>query len=218
MPDRRLGTFTSLLPVKGASTWERSNPTPVPRNKGKIGLNCDLCTLPFEKYACWAKRVKHNYCSRACANEARKIEIPSECVVCKKEMLLTPSDLPKITTCSYECSRKRRTVSNTNLRSSPEYKRIVKRLTANPVCTECGTLTGPWVVRGIHTWVEDGLAYASGENAKLYCKHCHLKTVSLVASTSLYMTNRSAYYAAHDTDNGTDRTAVPPPKQRLQQK
>lgn len=193
----RDGTFTDLLPIKGVSTWERSQLTPLPRNRGKIGINCDLCGLPFEKYACWAKRSKRNYCSRACANEAKKIEVPSECVVCKKEMLVTPSELPKITTCSYACSRKRRTVNNANTRSSPEYRRIVKRMTADPVCTTCGTFTGPWVVSGIRTWVEDGLACASGEDAKLYCRHCHLKTVSLIASASLYMTNRSAYYAQH---------------------
>jgi hypothetical protein len=108
-------------------------------------------------------------------------------------MMLTPSDCTRISTCSRLCLRKNRTTNNSNLRSSPDYIGIVNRLKKSTSCNTCNITSGPWVVAGIKTWVEDGLSCADGEGAYLLCKQCHLEAASHEAASSLYMTNRNEY-------------------------
>ena len=190
--------YRDTLPVKGVSTLEGSQLTPLSRNKGKLAFNCDMCELPFEKYACWAKRSAHHYCSRACASAAKVVRVEVQCVVCDSKMMVKPAYLKRVTTCSKECMRKKRVKNNSQLRTSPDYKSIIERLHKQGACNMCGTTAGPWSVLGIRTWVENGLAQADGANAKLYCRHCHMKEVSPLMAKSLYATNRTEYYASKD--------------------
>ena len=186
--------YKDIVPPVEGLQYHKGQLTKLTRNKSKLGFNCDYCGLPFEKYACWAKRTAHHYCGRACANAAKVVEIPKPCVVCGKEMLLKPSLFKRVSACSPECIRKRRTVNNTNLRASPDYTAIVKKLRQVAVCGGCGTTTGPWIVQGIKLWVEDGLSQADGANARLVCRPCHLKTLNTHSAKSLYMTDRFKYY------------------------
>ena len=186
--------YKDIPPPKEGLRYQTGQLTPLARNKSKIGVNCDHCGIAFEKYACWAKRTAHHYCGRSCANAAKIVRIPKACVVCNCEMLLTPTDYPKISTCSKTCLRKKRVKNNMNLRSSADYKSIASRLKKNQICKVCATTNGPWIVRNVKTWVQDGLSCADGSDAYLVCKHCHLKEVAPLASTSTYMTDRFRYY------------------------
>lgn len=187
--------YKHITPPKGGMGYQRGQLTPLHRSAAKVALNCDHCGLLFEKYSCWAKRSAHHYCGRVCANAAKVIRIPKPCIVCGAEMLLTPSGYQKISTCCRTCSRKRRVANNANLRTSPDYIAITKRLKKGAKCTTCHTTSGPWVVQGVKTWVENGLACANGDDAHLVCRQCHMKSVVPLAMQSTYMTDRQKYYS-----------------------
>ena len=191
--------YTKVIPPKDGLRYHRGQLTSVQRNKAKLGFNCDHCGIPFETYACWAKRYSHHYCGRACASAAKVVRIPKPCVVCGTEMLLTPTLFRRVSGCSKECMRKRRIVNNHNLRTSPDYMDIVKRLRKEALCGMCGTTNGPWVVQGIKTWLEDGLAFADGSGAHLVCQHCHLRSVAPLSKQSMYIVDRFKYYKEKNT-------------------
>lgn len=190
--------YKQQLPPKEGLQYQGSQLTPLARIKAKLPFNCDYCGLAFEKYACWAKRSKHNYCSRACSNAAKVIRFPKECLVCNTVMLLTPTLMKRVSTCSSACMRKKRTKNNSNTRSSPDYIEILKRLKKNEKCRSCQTTSGPWVVAGIRRWIEDGLSCANGDEAYLLCKNCHLKSVAHLSKNSTYMSDRFRYYKEKD--------------------
>ena len=191
--------YREITPPKEGLQYHRSQLTKLAVTKGKLLFNCDYCELPFEKYACWAKRSKHHYCSRACSHASKIVRFPKNCVVCGTEMLVTPSSFNSIYTCSRVCLRKKRVKNNHNLRSSPDYVAIARQLKKDAQCKICGTLKGPWAVAGIKTWVEDGLACAEGSGAYLACSHCHLTKVSTLAVTSTYIADRPKYYMEKNT-------------------
>ena len=184
----------SIAPPKDGMKYQWSQLTGILRNKSKLSLNCDHCGLSFEKYACWAKRCARHYCGRACACAAKIIRFPKDCVICGTVMMLNASLALRKFTCSSACMRKKRVTSNVNMRSSPDYMAIAKRLKKNAVCKLCGTLNGPWAVMGIKIWVEDNLSCAEGSEACLVCRHCHMKSVAALAVDSTYMVDRIKYY------------------------
>lgn len=185
--------YRHIAPPKSGLLKESSQSTAITKVKSKLPFNCDHCGLLFEKYACWAKRCTNHYCSRACNWASKVIRIHKNCVVCNAEMLLTPSDYKKFSTCSKECLRKNRVINNAGLRTSPDYIGIVKRLKKNMVCNDCKTTNGPWVVSGIKTWIENGLSCADGDSAYLLCKDCQLRKARKDALNSLYMIDRKKY-------------------------
>ena len=89
---------------------EFSNKTKLSRAQGKIHLNCDLCGMPFETYACWAKRVSRHYCSRACASDGKITQVENTCVICGDTFITKKSDheMNKKTACSTECRKEKR--------------------------------------------------------------------------------------------------------------
>jgi hypothetical protein len=186
--------YRSIAPPKSGLLRQGSALTALSKVSSKLLFNCEHCDLPFEKYACWAKRTSHHYCSRACAWAAKVIQIPKNCVVCDVEMLLNPTKYTRISTCSKDCSRKRRVKSYTNLRTSPDYLTIVNRIKKIGSCNACGVTSGPWVAAGIKTWVEDGLSCADGNSARLICKKCHMGAARFWVLRSAYMLNRKQYY------------------------
>lgn len=187
-----MSVITKMTPPKGGMGYQRAQLTKLTHSK--VLLNCDHCGIVFEKYACWAKRSANHYCGRACANAAKIVRIPKPCAVCGIEMLLTPYDINRVSACSKPCQRKRRTKNNSNLRTSPDYRAILKQVKKHAVCKACSSTKGPWVVRGIVVGVKDGLAYAEGSGAYLLCKHCHMGSVSPLALNSMYMKDRDTYY------------------------
>lgn len=91
---------------------ELSNKTKISRTQGKIGLNCDLCGMPFETYACWAKRVNRHYCSKGCASAGKVTQVENTCVICGDTFLTQKNykegSRNKKTTCSMECRKEKR--------------------------------------------------------------------------------------------------------------
>ncbi|MBI1919653.1 MAG: hypothetical protein HYS23_01085 [Geobacter sp.] len=82
--------------------------TPLSRTHGKVGMNCDFCGMPYETYACWAARTNAHYCSKACSNEAKKIPVRKNCVVCGSEFITNPTTAVRISTCSRKCLKQNR--------------------------------------------------------------------------------------------------------------
>lgn len=107
-PNRFERNWRDTIPLKSGVRGETSNPTKLSRSSSKISLNCDMCGISFEKYACWAKRTSNHYCGRGCANEAKRRVAERRCIECGKHMLMIPSNLTRISTCSTECSSERR--------------------------------------------------------------------------------------------------------------
>jgi hypothetical protein len=87
---------------------EQSNLTPLSRKTGKIVLDCPICFISFERYACWAKRKKVCYCSKACADEAKRRPQKFTCVVCATDFTSIPSMVGRLVTCSEACRSTRR--------------------------------------------------------------------------------------------------------------
>jgi hypothetical protein len=77
--------------------------------------------------------------------------------------------------------------------------KILKVLKKASICGACGTTNGPWVVRGIKLWIENGLSCADGKEASLVCKNCHLKSVTHLAKQSTYISDRLSYYKEENT-------------------
>ena len=189
--------YRNTVPVNGVTTFEGSQLTKLSRNKSKVEVSCGHCDLVFEKYACWAKRTKNHFCSRACHNAARVLRFLKNCEVCNAEMWLTSTDMPKYRTCSKECLRKSRTLDQPKKgghTSSTEYRALAKKLKENAMCTSCGATVGPWSVMGIRTWVENGLIHNDATQARLYCRKCHLAVANEYSKKSQYMTDRFKYY------------------------
>lgn len=103
-PNRFEDSYRRTVPIRGVHTINITNKAKVNKTAGKIGLNCALCGLAFETYACWAKRHNHHFCSHSCADKFREININNSCKECGKPMTVTPSEYTKIVTCSKECS------------------------------------------------------------------------------------------------------------------
>ena len=87
---------------------EFSNKTKLHRTQGKIHLNCDLCGMPFETYACWAKRYANHFCSFACSSAFKEEKVKKACGICGKEFEVTRTQYKRVSTCSKVCSTTRR--------------------------------------------------------------------------------------------------------------
>lgn len=176
----------NLLPSKKGLAYHQSNKTPLGNNSGKYHFDCPMCGTAFERYWCWAKRVNTNYCSRACSSEAKKIRFDKACAVCNTTMHLTATNMDRVSTCCYDCSRIKRTKKRSNGRSHVDYKKIAERLKQNPVCSDCGVLEGPWSVQGIVTTInEKGIYEGDGSKARLVCRHCALTYSSKLGTAAL---------------------------------
>ena len=178
--------ITNSLPSKKGLSFHQSNKTPLGNSSGKYHFVCPICSMSFERYWCWAKRVNTNYCSRACSGEAKKIRFDKPCVVCNKTMSLIAFYMNRISTCCHDCLRIKRTKRTTRGRSSIDYKKISERLKQNPVCSDCGVLDGPWSVQGIITTInEKGIYEGDGSKARLVCRHCALTYSSKLGTKAL---------------------------------
>jgi len=157
-----------------------NNKTPLSRATGKLNFTCPNCDVVFERYACWAKRVNVNYCSRECSNEGRRVRVEVSCVVCKEHYEIIPAYIGRITTCCKRCSAKRRQCDTPYHRSFTAHKNAVKEVAEREVCSRCGVRSGPWVVRDIESVFDDGLLDVDVSAAFLLCQTCHFKEVGVV--------------------------------------
>ena len=94
-------------PVAGVER-EFSNKTKLSRTQGKIHLNCDMCGMPFETYACWAKRYSTHFCSFACSSAFKEEKVKKKCGICGEEFEVTRTQYKRVSTCSKACSTARR--------------------------------------------------------------------------------------------------------------
>lgn len=95
-------------PMRGVVVGKLSNSLPLARSSAKVAVNCETCGIPFEKYACWAKRTAHHFCGRACASAFKKRPVECKCVICGAIYVTTPVGAKRIKVCSRECLRERR--------------------------------------------------------------------------------------------------------------
>ena len=104
-PSRFERNYRDTPPPVGGVEREFSNKTKLARTHGKIYLNCDLCMMLYETYACWAKRANRHYCSRACASEGKITQVENACAICGDTFLMIKSNYEhnRKTTCSKEC-------------------------------------------------------------------------------------------------------------------
>lgn len=161
-------------PPEGVVSLSLNNKTPLSRSAGKLSFACPICYLVFERYACWAKRVNVNYCSRECACEGRKVRVHTNCVVCGADMEQMPSNLGRVVTCGKLCSSKRRQSDTPHPRNFIVYKKAIKLIAKREVCSRCGVRSGPWIVRDIESEFDDGLLDVDASAASLWCQRCHL--------------------------------------------
>jgi hypothetical protein len=101
-------SYRDTTPVNGVKTKEMSCSTKIGRVHGDITINCDLCGISYETYACWAKRTNNHYCSKACTSAAKEFKIKKACIVCGTEFDVTLTQAKRICTCSRKCLKKRR--------------------------------------------------------------------------------------------------------------
>jgi len=167
-------------PPKYVVKLSLNSKTPLSRAAGKMSFTCPNCYLVFERYACWAKRVNVNYCSRECSSEGRRVRVQVSCVVCKEHYEVTPSDIGKRTTCSKLCSSKRRQGDNPYPKSFNAYKDAIKLIAKREVCSRCGVRSAPWMVRGIESVFGDGLLDVDASAAFLLCQPCHFSEVGVL--------------------------------------
>lgn len=153
-------------------------------------LTCPICGVVFNRAPSHVSRTKgHSTCSRACAAEARKVRVETQCVICEKSMELIPSEVEKKTTCSKECSTLRRTRGSKNTKPAAlaAYQKRAKEIAKTMECKNCGTSIGPWVVRGLKAEVtDDGKTIIDDECAELWCRHCHLSNVAHLGFIARY--------------------------------
>ncbi len=93
-----------LQPAKGMS-HERSGLTALARQTGKIRLDCPICGISFERYACHARKSKVCYCGKGCADEAKRRPVEVTCVECGVVFISIPAEVSrgKYCTCSKSC-------------------------------------------------------------------------------------------------------------------
>jgi len=107
-PKKNERSIYDTMPNSESSLWHIANTHKISKSAGKIGLNCECCGLEFETQACWAKRYKNHFCSDACKDEFRRIEIKKNCNVCGNEIICTPTNYFRYVTCSSECKKEDR--------------------------------------------------------------------------------------------------------------
>lgn len=113
-----------------------------------VTVECMHCDKPFTRYACHVYRRERYFCGRACTDSAKVIRIATQCCICHRPMEQTPSDAERVTTCSKECSSKRRSVeSPKNPYHAPLYRAAVLAARKIETCSDCGRRHGPWMVR-----------------------------------------------------------------------
>lgn len=102
--------FNHLMKPASGLSHERSGMTSLARVTGKVRLDCPECGIAFERYACWVKRKKVCYCSKACSDEGKRRPVEVQCVVCAAQFISTPSETSRgrVATCSDACMRANR--------------------------------------------------------------------------------------------------------------
>lgn len=188
-------SYRDTLPVVGVRTMETSNFRVLGASVAKVGLDCPICGIRFERYACWVKRVNVSYCSRACSYEGHKVVVLQDCVICGKEMELSPVEATRKVTCSRVCLRLKRLRGGSH--GVLEYKAEAARMVERGVCACCGVNHGPWFVVGLVVTREVGsLPTVSAANARLLCKKCrfaeHNKYVVGLPQTQAYFNRGKA--------------------------
>lgn len=166
------GTRISHLPGLGggASLRVASNQSPLSRVAGMGRFVCPICGVGFSKPWAWAKRAETVYCGRGCAAQSRRIEVEVTCRICAATKTVNPSIAAWWQTCSRECNRKWRAVSQCHKHKPDGYEarqRMRNEILSAGQCVLCGRAHGPWVVRHLG---DD----CDASNALLMCRECYV--------------------------------------------
>lgn len=95
--------YRQITPPSGGLRGTTANKMKVCISSGKMSVTCEQCHTQYENYACYVRRNKHNYCSKACRIESQKRPVNRACVECGKIYTVKQSNWGKIITCSPEC-------------------------------------------------------------------------------------------------------------------
>ena len=162
------------VPRRGMA-YETENRTPLVRTKN-ANLQCPICLIHFHRPPSHADRVNVNYCSRACANEGKRVRVEVECCSCARPMWIIPSWVGKVRACSPKCTTLRKVSAGKktywwNLKGALE---LTKRIWEKGVCDSCGVTHGPWAVSGMAIAYLDGVPVPDDSGAILLCQRCRL--------------------------------------------
>lgn len=159
---------------------ELTNKTSYAKSRYKH-LVCPVCGTNFHRPPSHVTRlVGPAVCSRGCSAIARRVRVIVNCVSCQKPMEVTPSNVPRKTTCSRECSTLRRTKVGNHKKPSvfADYLKRIKEIAELSKCAVCETTTGPWAVCGVKSSMSDtGVVTIDSDNAVLKCRKCHLNNI-----------------------------------------
>ena len=75
----------------------------------KVTVKCECCGKAIEKFHSELVKTKSPTCSYECARKIKVNRVQVKCVICGTPMLLTPSNVPRIKTCSKKCQAIKRT-------------------------------------------------------------------------------------------------------------
>lgn len=169
----------------GGMARQLASQTPLAGATGKLRMICPMCGTDFLRFASRAKRANVSYCGNACAWASKVTRYEHHCVVCDASMLLQPSEGKRKLTCSPACSsaRKRSRGMNSKPSSWRAYQDAASVIRAAGVCCRCGAQHGPWIVRGLRVYVEDGKTPAADTSAAfLVCNRCHFEEIGAVGA------------------------------------
>jgi hypothetical protein len=166
--------------VKGGVYMEQENLTGYNESRAML-ITCPVCFTKFKRAPSHVARRETCCCSRGCAAEIRKVRVISPCVSCGKQMELTPSNVPKKTTCSKSCSTLRRVKNSKTVKKTSfgAYLKRVKEISARQLCANCLTTVGPWAVKNLEASMNDeGDVTVNDDHAELWCLSCHMSNVA----------------------------------------
>ena len=154
--------------------YERSNLTRLARSSAMVRLDCPICGICFERYACHAKRVNVSYCSRACAAEGAIVRFDIPCRTCGTDFQIIPSKIGILHSCSVRCRDEYRRKNRAGKRCHgwKEYAAAAMQVRGkHNGCFDCGTNIGPFLVR--YTRCEDGASVDEiAKKMRVQCTKC----------------------------------------------
>lgn len=142
---------------------------------------CDFCKKQFYKLPIQIKRTSHNFCSRKCSQDGRKIPCIFSCTLCGKIFNLKHSELAKtsIHFCSKNCFRKWLSIQKQGIgnpkwvgdavKKQPIHGWVKRKLTKPDFCLNCKTKTSKLDLANISQEYKRDL-----KDWKYLCRRCHM--------------------------------------------
>lgn len=161
-------------------------------------VTCNTCQKPFDKPACWVKRVKIHFCSTTChVIYQRQFKVSKECGICKEIFYLRPSEYKRFSTCEKESCRAIKKQKENNgmwkggikserksVFSTTRYKYWRKLIFErdNYTCVKCNTRGGKLNADHILPYAFFPELRFDLNNGRTLCLTCHKETYKYAAA------------------------------------